>query len=226
MALQPQDQLKSDAADAAVQLIQAKLDYDSVVGVGTGSTVNFFIDALAKIKGHFRAAVSSSEASSARLREHGIKVLDLNDVSEIDFYIDGADEANDHLHLIKGGGAALTREKIVAAVAKEFICIADESKVVGVLGDFPLPVEVIPMARSYVARKLAGLGGMPVYREGVVTDNGNHILDVRNLKIENPLETERVINNITGVVTNGLFAMRPANVLLLGTKNGVKTMRA
>ena len=226
MALQPQDQLKSDAADAAVQLIQANLDYDSVVGVGTGSTVNFFIDALAKIKGHFRAAVSSSEASSARLREHGIKVLDLNDVSEIDFYIDGADEANDHLHLIKGGGAALTREKIVAAVAKEFICIADESKVVGVLGDFPLPVEVIPMARSYVARKLAGLGGMPVYREGVVTDNGNHILDVRNLKIENPLETERVINNITGVVTNGLFAMRPANVLLLGTKDGVKTMRA
>ena len=226
MALQPQDQLKSDAADAAVQLIQAKLDYDSVVGVGTGSTVNFFIDALAKIKGHFRAAVSSSEASSARLREHGIKVLDLNDVSEIDFYIDGADEANDHLHLIKGGGAALTREKIVAAVAKEFICIADESKVVGVLGDFPLPVVVIPMARSYVARKLAGLGGMPVYREGVVTDNGNHILDVRNLKIENPLETERVINNITGVVTNGLFAMRPANVLLLGTKDGVKTMRA
>ena len=226
MALQPQDQLKSDAADAAVQLIQANLDYDSVVGVGTGSTVNFFIDALAKIKGHFRAAVSSSEASSARLREHGIKVLDLNDVSEIDFYIDGADEANDHLHLIKGGGAALTREKIVAAVAKEFICIADESKVVGVLGDFPLPVEVIPMARSYVARKLAGLGGMPVYREGVVTDNGNHILDVRNLKIENPLEIERVINNITGVVTNGLFAMRPANVLLLGTKDGVKTMRA
>ncbi|MDB2409972.1 ribose-5-phosphate isomerase RpiA [Pseudomonadales bacterium] len=226
MTLQPQDQLKSDAADAAVQLIQAKLDYDSVVGVGTGSTVNFFIDALAKIKGHFRAAVSSSEASSARLREHGIKVLDLNDVSEIDFYIDGADEANDHLHLIKGGGAALTREKIVAAVAKEFICIADESKVVGVLGDFPLPVEVIPMARSYVARKLAGLGGMPVYREGVVTDNGNHILDVRNLKIENPLEIERVINNITGVVTNGLFAMRPANVLLLGTKDGVKTMRA
>jgi ribose 5-phosphate isomerase A len=226
MTLQPQDQLKSDAADAAVQLIQAKLDYDSVVGVGTGSTVNFFIDALAKIKGHFRAAVSSSEASSARLREHGIKVLDLNDASEIDFYIDGADEANDHLHLIKGGGAALTREKIVAAVAKEFICIADESKVVGVLGDFPLPVEVIPMARSYVARKLAGLGGMPVYREGVVTDNGNHILDVRNLKIENPLEIERVINNITGVVTNGLFAIRPANVLLLGTKDGVKTMRA
>ena len=225
-ALSTQDQLKSDAAHAAVELIQAKLDHDSVIGVGTGSTVNFFIDALANIKGHFRAAVSSSEASSNRLREHGIKVLDLNSVSEIDFYIDGADEANEHLHLIKGGGAALTREKIVAAVAKKFICIADESKVVGVLGDFPLPVEVIPMARSYVARKLAGLGGMPVYREGVVTDNGNHIIDVRNLKIINPQETERKINDITGVVTNGLFAVRPANVLLLGTKSGVKVKYA
>ena len=225
-ALSTQDQLKSDAAHAAVELIQAKLDHDSVIGVGTGSTVNFFIDALANIKGHFRAAVSSSEASSNRLREHGIKVLDLNSVSEIDFYIDGADEANEHLHLIKGGGAALTREKIVAAVAKKFICIADESKVVGVLGDFPLPVEVIPMARSYVARKLAGLGGMPVYREGVVTDNGNHIIDVRNLKIINPQETEQKINDITGVVTNGLFAMRPANVLLLGTKSGVKVKYA
>jgi ribose 5-phosphate isomerase A len=226
MTLSTQDQLKSDAAQAAVELIKPRLDLDSVVGVGTGSTVNFFIDALATIKGHFRAAVSSSEVSSVRLREHGITVLDLNNVSEIDFYIDGADEANEYLHLIKGGGAALTREKIVAAVAKEFICIADESKVVGVLGDFPLPVEVIPMARSYVARKLVGLGGMPVYREGVITDNGNHILDVRNLKIVNPLETERQINNITGVVTNGLFAMRPANVLLLGTKEGVKTKRA
>ena len=226
MTLSTQDQLKSDAAQAAVELIKPRLDLDSVVGVGTGSTVNFFIDALATIKGHFRAAVSSSEVSSVRLREHGITVLDLNNVSEIDFYIDGADEANEYLHLIKGGGAALTREKIVAAVAKEFICIADESKVVGVLADFPLPVEVIPMARSYVARKLVGLGGMPVYREGVITDNGNHILDVRNLKIVNPLETERQINNITGVVTNGLFAMRPANVLLLGTKEGVKTKRA
>jgi ribose 5-phosphate isomerase A len=226
MTLSSQDQLKSDAAKAAVELIKPKLDLDSLVGVGTGSTVNFFIDALATIKGHFRAAVSSSEASSDRLREHGITVLDLNNVSEIDFYIDGADEANEHLHLIKGGGAALTREKIVAAVAREFICIADESKVVGVLGDFPLPVEVIPMARSYVARKLVGLGGTPVYREGVVTDNGNHILDVRNFKIENPLETERQINNITGVVTNGLFAIRPANVLLLGTTDGVKTKRA
>lgn len=226
MALSAQDQLKSDAAAAAVSLIQAQLDHDSVIGVGTGSTVNFFIDALADKKGHFRAAVSSSEASTERMREHGITVLDLNDVNEIDYYIDGADESNEHLQLIKGGGAALTREKIVAAVAREFICIADESKLVKVLGDFPLPVEVIPMARSYVARKLVALGGMPVYREGVVTDNGNHILDMQNFKIPNPIETERSINNITGVVTSGLFAMRPANVLLLGTKNGVKTQRA
>lgn len=225
MALSAQDQLKSDAAAAAVNLIQARLDLNSVVGVGTGSTVNFFIDALATKKGHFRAAVSSSEASSARLREHGITVLDLNDVGEIDFYIDGADEANAHLQLIKGGGAALTREKIVAAVAREFICIADESKLVKVLGDFPLPVEVIPMARSYVARKLVGLGGTPIYREGVVTDNGNHILDVHNFSIMNPLDTERSINNITGVVCNGLFAMRPANVLLLGSSSGVKTLK-
>lgn len=225
MALSAQDQLKSDAAVAAVNLIQARLDLNSVVGVGTGSTVNFFIDALATKKGHFRAAVSSSEASSARLREHGITVLDLNDVGEIDFYIDGADEANAHLQLIKGGGAALTREKIVAAVAREFICIADESKLVKVLGDFPLPVEVIPMARSYVARKLVGLGGTPIYREGVVTDNGNHILDVHNFSIMNPLDTERSINNITGVVCNGLFAMRPANVLLLGSSSGVKTLK-
>ena len=160
------------------------------------------------------------------MRAHGITVLDLNDVNEIDYYIDGADESNEHLQLIKGGGAALTREKIVAAVAREFICIADDSKLVKVLGDFPLPVEVIPMARSYVARKLVALGGVPVYREGVVTDNGNHILDMQNFKIPNPIETERSINNITGVVTSGLFAMRPANVLLLGTKNGVKTQRA
>lgn len=226
MALSAQDQLKSDAAQAAVDMIQARLDHDSVVGVGTGSTVNFFIDALANKKGHFRAAVSSSEASSERLRKHGITVLDLNDVGEIDFYIDGADEANAHLHLIKGGGAALTREKIVAAVAREFICIADQSKLVKILGDFPLPVEVIPMARSYVARKLVGLGGTPVYREGVVTDNGNHILDVHNFSITNPLDTERTINNITGVVCNGLFAMRPANVLLLGSSDGVKTIKA
>lgn len=220
-----QDQLKREAAEAAVALIQPKLDHDSVVGVGTGSTVNFFIDALAQIKGHFRAAVSSSEASTQRMRDHGIAVLDLNDVGDIDYYIDGADESNEHLHLIKGGGAALTREKIVAAAARQFICIADESKLVKVLGDFPLPVEVIPMARSYVARKLVGLGGTPVYREGVITDNGNHILDVHNFKITNPIETEREINNITGVVCNGIFAMRPANVLLLGSESGVKTLQ-
>ena len=159
------------------------------------------------------------------MRDHGIAVLDLNDVGDIDYYIDGADESNEHLHLIKGGGAALTREKIVAAAARQFICIADESKLVKVLGDFPLPVEVIPMARSYVARKLVGLGGTPVYREGVVTDNGNHILDVHNFKITNPIETERDINNITGVVCNGIFAMRPANVLLLGSSAGVKTLK-
>ncbi len=220
-----QDQQKREAAEAAITVIESKLDHDSVVGVGTGSTVNFFIDALAGIKGHFRAAVSSSEASSARLRDHGITVLDLNDVGDIDFYIDGADESNHHLHLIKGGGAALTREKIVAAAAREFICIADESKLVNVLGQFPLPVEVIPMARSYVARKLVGLGGTPVYREGVVTDNGNHILDVHNFMVDNPINTERTINNITGVVCNGLFAMRPANVLLLGSAQGVKTIK-
>ena len=170
--------------------------------------------------------MSSSEASTQRLREHGITVVDLNDVPEIDFYIDGADEANRHLHLIKGGGAALTREKIVAAVAREFICIADQSKLVNMLGEFPLPVEVIPMARSYVARKLVGLGGTPVYREGVVTDNGNHILDVRNITIDNACELERNINQITGVVTNGLFALRPANVLLLASVDGVDTLKA
>jgi ribose 5-phosphate isomerase A len=217
-----QDELKNEVAKAALKYVTP----GTIIGVGTGSTANFFIDQLATIKDSIQGAVASSIETANRLRRHGIDVVNLNEIEEISVYVDGADEANEHLHLIKGGGAALTREKIVAAVAKEFICIADESKVVGVLGDFPLPVEVIPMARSYVARKLVGLGGMPVYREGVITDNGNHILDVRNLKIVNPLETERQINNITGVVTNGLFAMRPANVLLLGTKEGVKTKRA
>jgi ribose 5-phosphate isomerase A len=225
MTLSEQDQLKHNAAEAALQRIKPLLDSHSIVGVGTGSTVNFFIDLLATVKSYFKAAVSSSEASTQRLREHGIAVVELNDVAEIDFYIDGADEANRHLHLIKGGGAALTREKIVAAVAKEFICIADQSKLVDILGEFPLPVEVIPMARSYVARKLVGLGGTPVYREGVVTDNGNHILDVRNMAIDNARELERSINHITGVVTNGLFAIRPANVLLLATANGVETLK-
>ena len=226
MALSEQDQLKYNAAEAALNRIKPLLEDDSIVGVGTGSTVNFFIDLLASVKSYFKAAVSSSEASTQRLREHGITVVDLNDVPEIDFYIDGADEANRHLHLIKGGGAALTREKIVAAVAREFICIADQSKLVNMLGEFPLPVEVIPMARSYVARKLVGLGGTPVYREGVITDNGNHILDVRNMTIDNACELERNINKITGVVTNGLFALRPANVLLLASVDGVDTLKA
>lgn len=222
MTLSKQDQLKAQAAQAAVDLIAPKLSDDSIVGVGTGSTVNFFIDALAKHKMYFRAAVSSSEASTQRLQEHGIDVVDLNSVNELEYYVDGADEANDNLHLIKGGGAALTREKIVAAVAKNFICIVDDSKCVPILGDFPLPVEVIPMSRSYVARKLVGFGGNPEYREGVVTDNGNHILDVHGLKISNPVEMEREINNIVGVVTNGLFAMRNADKLVIASGEGVE----
>lgn len=221
-SLSPQDQLKKAVGDAAAKHIAAKLDRHSIVGVGTGSTVNFFIDALAEMKGHFRATVSSSQSSTQRLQDHGITVLDLNEVSEMDFYIDGADETNDKLQLIKGGGAALTREKIVAAVARQFICIADASKLVNVLGNFPLPVEVIPMARSYVARRIVGLGGTPIYREGVVTDNGNHIIDVHNFMITDPTKTESTINNITGVVTNGLFATRTADVLLLGTDQGVQ----
>ena len=221
-----QDELKKAVADAAVQYILPKLEEDMIVGVGTGSTANFFIDALAEHKTKFDGCVASSEETARRLKEHGIPVYDLNAISELEFYIDGADESNEHLHLIKGGGAALTREKIVAAVAKEFVCIADESKKVDVLGNFPLPVEVIPMARSHVARELVKLGGDPAYREGVVTDNGNIILDVWNMSIVDPVTTEAKINQITGVVTNGLFADRPANVLLLGTKDGVKTVKA
>lgn len=217
-----QDSLKQAAALAALDLIKPQLDNDTVVGVGTGSTVNFFIDALAEHRHLFGSAVSSSESSSERLRAHGIKVVDLNDVNDLEFYIDGADECNDQLQLIKGGGAALTREKIVAAVARTFICIADASKQVGVLGSFPLPVEVIPMARSYVARKLVALGGTPEYRSGVVTDNGNHILDVHNLKILKPTELESTINNIVGVVCNGLFAARGADTLLIASKAGVE----
>jgi ribose 5-phosphate isomerase A len=194
--------------------------------IGTGSTANLFIDNLGAISGQINATVASSEASAERLRSHGIPVFDLNAVDQVDFYIDGADESNAALQLIKGGGAALTREKIVAAVAREFICIADESKMVHTLGAFPLPVEVIPMARGHVARELVKLGGDPVYRDGVVTDNGNIILDVYNFAIAQPLATEAKINGITGVVTNGLFALRPADVLLLGTADGVKTLRA
>lgn len=221
-----QDELKQAVADAALAHIRPKLYDDTVLGIGTGSTANLFIDNLGAISGQINATVASSEASAERLRSHGIPVFDLNAVDQVDFYIDGADESNAALQLIKGGGAALTREKIVAAVAREFICIADESKLVHTLGAFPLPVEVIPMARSHVARELVKLGGDPVYRDGVVTDNGNIILDIYNFAIPQPLATEAKINGITGVVTNGLFALRPADVLLLGTAEGVKTLRA
>jgi ribose 5-phosphate isomerase A len=221
-----QDELKQAVADAALEYLRPKLDDNTVLGIGTGSTANLFIDNLASLKGQISATVASSEASAERLRSHGIPVYDLNAVDQVDFYVDGADESNRALQLIKGGGAALTREKIVTAVAEEFICIADESKLVDHLGAFPLPVEVIPMARSHVARELVKLGGDPVYREGVVTDNGNIILDVFNLPIPQPLATEEKINGITGVVTNGLFALKPADVLLLGTDSGVETLRA
>jgi len=220
-----QDELKQAVARAAIDYIEPKLESDTIVGVGTGSTANFFIDYLAEIKGKFDGAVASSEGSAERLRQHGIPVYDLNVVDEVAVYVDGADETNPQLALIKGGGAALTREKIVAAVADEFVCIADDSKWVECLGAFPLPVEVIPMARSYVARELVKLGGDPVYREGVVTDNGNVILDVYNMAIKEPVALETAINQITGVVTNGLFARRPADVLLLGTDEEVKTIR-
>lgn len=219
-----QDELKRAVGVAAAEYIAPKLEKDSIIGVGTGSTANCFIDALANYKHDFEAAVASSEASAQRLRDHGIDVYDLNHVATFDFYIDGADEINNNLEMIKGGGAALTREKIVAAVAKQFICVADDSKLVDTMGEFPLPVEVIPMSRSYVARELVKLGGDPVYRDGVVTDNGNYILDVHNLRIASPIELESKINQITGVVTNGLFALRPADILLLGTQEGVKTI--
>lgn len=221
-----QDELKQAVADAALDYIRPHLEENTVLGIGTGSTANLFIDALAGLRGQITATVASSDASAERLRQHGIPVYELNAVNQVDFYIDGADEANSALQLIKGGGAALTREKIVAAVARTFICIADGSKLVHTLGTFPLPVEVIPMARSYVARELVKLGGDPVYREGVVTDNGNVILDVHNFPIPQPLAMEAKINNIAGVVSNGLFALRPADVLLLGTAQGVQTLRA
>lgn len=221
-----QDDMKRAVAEAVLAYLRSRMENDTVLGIGTGSTANLFIDALASIKGQINATVASSEASAQRLKSHGIPVYELNTVNQVDFYIDGADEANPALQLIKGGGAALTREKILAAVARQFICIADESKLVHTLGSFPLPVEVIPMARSHVARQLVKLGGDPIYREGVVTDNGNVILDVHNFPIPQPLAMEQKINNITGVVTNGLFALRPADVLLLGTRDGVKTLLA
>ena len=215
-----QDEMKKMVAEAALDYVEA----GTVIGIGTGSTANHFIDCLAGIKGKIDGTVASSQASADRLAGHGIAVLDLNAVDEISVYIDGADESNSHLHLIKGGGGALTREKIVAACSRKFVCIADESKLVDVLGAFPLPVEVIPMARSYVAREMVKLGGQPVYREGFTTDNGNDILDVHNLQIMEPVSLEEQINNITGVVTVGIFARRPADVLLLGTQDGVRTI--
>ncbi|MEF3193424.1 MAG: ribose-5-phosphate isomerase RpiA [Halothiobacillaceae bacterium] len=213
-----QDELKKQAAIAALEYIRP----GTIVGVGTGSTVNHFIDGLATIKHKIEGAVSSSNASTERLRKHGIQVFDLNEVDDIPVYVDGADEANEHLQLIKGGGGALTREKIIAHMARTFVCIADESKLVPILGKFPLPIEVIPMARSMVARELVKRGGNPVYREGFVTDNGNQILDVHNLEIMQPTKLEDELNNIPGIVTVGLFALRPADVLLLATQDGVR----
>jgi ribose 5-phosphate isomerase A len=213
------DAKKRRAAHAALELVP----HGATIGVGTGSTVNFLIDLLATDPGRVRTAVSSSEGSSARLRAAGISVVDLNELTDLDLYIDGADEANPARQLIKGGGGALTREKIVAAAARRFVCIVDDTKIVAVLGGFPLPIEVIPMARELVARKLAARGGRPVWRQGFVTDNGNQILDVHGLTIEDPVALERELNQISGVVTVGLFAARPADLLLIGTSRGVET---
>ncbi len=215
------DELKQAVAKEAIKYVVE----DAIVGVGSGSTANLFIDELAKIKHRIEGAVASSQKTADRLKSHGIRVVDLNSVSELPVYIDGADEITEHFAMIKGGGGALTREKIVAAVATQFVCIADESKLVPALGKFPLPVEVIPMARSHVGRELVKLGGQPALRQGFTTDNGNLILDVWNLCILKPLELEAEINNITGVVTNGLFAQRGADVLLLGTATGIRTTK-
>jgi ribose 5-phosphate isomerase A len=215
-----QDSRKQRAAEAALEFVGE----GGIVGVGTGSTVNFFIDGLAALRGRIAGAVSSSVASTRRLESHGIPVLDLNDAGELEVYVDGADEATRRLHLVKGGGGALTREKIVAAASRRFICIVDEQKLVERLGRFPLPVEVIPMARRLVASQLARLGGTPVWREGFVTDNGNHILDVHGLGIDDPVALEGEINQLAGVVTVGLFARRPADLLLVGTSGGVVTL--
>ncbi len=214
------DEKKKAVATAALEYVESGW----VIGVGTGSTANHFIDGLAKIKGKLDGAVASSNATAERLKQAGIPVLDLNATGDLPLYVDGADEATKHLHLIKGGGGALTREKIVAAASKKFVCIADDSKLVGVLGKFPLPVEVIPMARSLVARRIVELGGQPVLRENFKTDNGNIILDVHNLTILNPVELEEKLDHLAGVVTNGLFARRPADVLLLASDQGVRTL--
>jgi len=216
-----QNDLKKAVAEAALRFVVE----DKVVGVGSGSTVNFFIDALATIKGRIEGAVAASEASAQRLKAHGIRVFDLNSVNELPVYVDGADEVTEHLHMVKGGGGALTREKIAAAVAAKFVCICDASKLVPVLGKFPLPVEVIPMARSFVGRELVKLGGQPRLRESFTTDNGNLILDVHGLTILNPVALEETLNNVPGVVTNGLFARRTADVLLLGTDQGIRTIK-
>lgn len=225
-----QDELKKAVAKTAVDYVQPRLKDDVVIGIGTGSTANFFIDFLAEHKNKLYATVASSEASAQRLIKHGIRVLDLNQVDSIAIYVDGADETNDRLELIKGGGGALTREKIVAAASREFVCIVDESKWVKKLGTFPLPVEVIPMARSYVARQLVALGGRPSLRTKsadtpFITDNGNYILDVHNLDIKIPCQMEEKINNITGVVCSGLFALRPADLLIIGGKDGVRSVK-
>jgi len=217
-----QDELKQAVARAALDyVVEGK-----IVGVGTGSTANCFIDALAEIKDRIAGAVASSEATRKRLEGHGIKVFDLNDVTELPVYIDGADEINARMHMIKGGGGALTREKIVAAVAGKFVCIADGSKLVPVLGKFPLPVEAIPMARAQIMRELVSLGGTPFVRDGFVTDNGNLIIDLKGLEIADPVALETRLNQIVGVVTNGIFACRPADVCLLGTGEGVKILTA
>ncbi|MDT8429658.1 MAG: ribose-5-phosphate isomerase RpiA [Pseudomonadales bacterium] len=221
-----QSEMKKAVAQAAADYIESRLEERTVLGVGTGSTANCFIDCLARFADRINATVASSEETSRRLQALKIPVMNLNSVDEVTFYVDGADEANEYLQLIKGGGGALTREKIIAAVAREFICIADESKLVPVLGKFPLPVEVIPMARSHVARHIVSLGGDPVYREGFVTDNGNHILDIHNMSIVDPRTLEQQLNQITGVVTNGLFAIRPADRLLLSNAQGVRSLKS
>ncbi|HLT62902.1 MAG TPA: ribose-5-phosphate isomerase RpiA [Pseudohongiella sp.] len=219
-----QNELKKAVAKAAADYVRSRIDERSIIGVGTGSTANFFIEYLGEFRQDIAATVASSEETARRLKALQIPVIDLNSAPEVTVYVDGADETNGFLQLIKGGGGALTREKIIAAVAREFVCIADGSKLVDVLGNFPLPVEVIPMARSHVAREIVKLGGDPVYREGFVTDNGNVILDIHNLNIVDPRATETQLNQITGVVTNGLFAVRPADKLILGTKEGLRTL--
>ena len=215
-------EMKKQAAWAALEYI----DTNDVVGVGTGSTINYFIEALTSIKGTIKGAVSSSIASEQRLRKQHIPVLDLNNVGQIAIYVDGTDESNQHLQLVKGGGGALTREKIIAAASDKFVCIADESKLVDILGAFPLPIEVVPISRSYVSREIVKLGGKPVYREGFITDNNNVIIDVHGWKVMEIIKLERILNNIVGVITNGIFAIRPADVLLLGSIGGTKTIYA